>query len=73
MQSNINLSIATTASGMIGGVSKAISEHLTLCSISAQGVIDVGFYAFVSASVGYLAKLGFDSIRRNIKSKKSAR
>jgi len=69
MQSNFSLSITTTASGMIGGVSKAISEHLTVCYISTQGIIDVAFYAVVSASVGYIVKIGFDSMMRKLKSK----
>jgi predicted CDP-diglyceride synthetase/phosphatidate cytidylyltransferase len=70
MQSNLSLSITTTASGMLGGVSKAISEKLTLCAITTQGVIDVAFYALISASVGYLVKVSFDSLKKSINSKK---
>jgi len=72
MQSDISLSIATTTSGVIGGVTKAISAHLTLCSITMQGVGDVSFYALVSASVGYIVKVAFDSLVRKCKSKNQA-
>ncbi len=33
MQGNLSLSFTTTTSGMIGGVSKAVSEHLTIATI----------------------------------------
>ncbi|MEY2964182.1 MAG: hypothetical protein RL754_1443, partial [Bacteroidota bacterium] len=39
--------------GMVGGVGRAIAEQHSLSSISLNGVIDVAFYAVVSASVGY--------------------
>lgn len=73
MQGNVSLSLATTTSGMIGGVSKAVSEHLTIASISAQGIIDVAFYAVISASVGYLVKIAFDSAVKRLKSKKQSK
>jgi hypothetical protein len=70
MQGNIGLSIATTTSGMIGGVTKAVSANLTVLSISFQGIIDVAFYALVSASVGYGVKVGFDRLVKRRKSQK---
>lgn len=73
MQSNLSLSIATTTSGMIGGVSKAVSEQLTIASISTQGIIDVAFYAVISATVGYFVKIAFDSAMRKLKSKKQSK
>jgi hypothetical protein len=33
MQGNLSLSFTTTTSGMIVGVSKAVSEHLTIATI----------------------------------------
>ena len=51
MQHDHSLSLATTASGMVGGVGRAIAEQHSLTSISLHGVIDVAFYAVVSASV----------------------
>ncbi len=64
MQHNLGLSITTTTAGMVGGVSKAVSEHLTLASISLTAMVDVAFYALISASVGYGVKLAFDGLRQ---------
>ncbi|HCS20161.1 MAG TPA: hypothetical protein DIW47_06300 [Bacteroidetes bacterium] len=61
MQHDHSLSIATTVSGMAGGVIRAISEQLAASTISLAGVIDVAFYAVVSASVGYCAKVLLDT------------
>lgn len=63
---NTGLSVMTTASGMVGGVSKAVSAHLTIASISLGGVIDVAFYAVISASVGYCVKLIYDYLLRDV-------
>jgi len=62
MQHDHSLSLATTASGMVGGVSRAIAEQHSLTSISLPGVIDVAFYAVVSASVGYCVKVAWDTL-----------
>lgn len=59
MQHDHSLSLATTASGMVGGVGRAIAEQHSLTSISLHGVIDVAFYAVVSASVGYCVKVAW--------------
>ena len=48
---NTGLSVMTTASGMAGGVSKVVSSHLIIASISLGGIIDVAFYAVISVSV----------------------
>ena len=61
MQHDHSLSLATTASGMVGGVGRAIAEQHSLSSISLHGVIDVAFYAVVSASVGYCVKVAWDT------------
>jgi hypothetical protein len=60
MQHDHSLSLATTA--MVGGVGRAIAEQHSLSSISLHGVIDVAFYAVVSASVGYCVKVAWDTL-----------
>jgi hypothetical protein len=57
-----SLSITTTASGVAGGIARAVSEQVTQTSISIHGIIDVAFYALVSATVGYSIKLILDRI-----------
>jgi hypothetical protein len=62
MQS-IQHTVITTSSGVVGGVSKAVSSGFTICSISIPHLLDVAFYAAVSAFVGYSIKLGIDELR----------
>jgi hypothetical protein len=64
-------SIITTSSGVIGGVTKAVNSGFTLNSISIPHIIDVAFYAAISAFIGYSIKLGFDELRSFIKRKRS--
>ena len=59
-------SIITTSSGMLGGVVKAISSGFTLCRISFPHFIEVVVYAAISAFVGYMVKLGIDTIRNRV-------
>ena len=73
MQNNIGLSLTTTASGMIGGISKAVSSNLNICSISYQNLIELILYASLSASIGYIVKLSLDSFRKYLFTKKSKR
>jgi hypothetical protein len=73
MQHDHSLSIATTASGMVGGVSRALAEQQTLSSISFHGVVDVAFYAVVSASVGYCVKVAWDILYQHYKQRKSGK
>jgi hypothetical protein len=73
MQHDHSLSIATTASGMVGGVSRALAEQQTLSSISLHGIVDVAFYAVVSASVGYCVKVAWDSLYQYYKLRKSGK
>ena len=54
-QIQINSLIATT-SGICGGVGKAISAELILANITFIGIVDVVFYAAISAMVGYGVK-----------------
>lgn len=60
MQHDYSLSLATTVSGMVGGVARVLSEPDSLSSVSLTGVVDVAFYAVVSASVGYCVKVVWD-------------
>jgi len=66
MPYNPSLSLATTASGMLGGVSRAVTEQVPLSSITLSSVIDVIVYAVVSASVGYCVKMALDITRKKI-------
>jgi hypothetical protein len=68
---SIHNSIIATSSGIIGGVAKAINAGFALCSISIPHIIDVAFYAALSAFIGYSIKLGFDELRGFIKRKRS--
>ena len=54
------LSIATTASGLFGGLFKAAADHASATTVSVAGALDVAIYALVSASVGYGVKLTLD-------------
>jgi len=54
------LSLATTTSGLVGGLFKAVADHAAATTVSLAGVVDVAIYAFVSASVGYGVKLTLD-------------
>lgn len=47
-------------SGICGGVGKAISAKLILANITFTGIIDVAFYAAISATVGYGVKKAID-------------
>ena len=53
-------SIIATTSGICGGVGKAISAKLILANITFTGIIDVAFYAAISAMVGYGVKKAID-------------
>ncbi len=68
-QIQINSLVATT-SGICGGVGKAISAKLILANITFIGIIDVAFYAAISAMVGYGVKKAIDKIIHFIKQHK---
>ena len=68
---SLSNSVVTTSSGIIGGVAKAVNSGFTMCSISIPHVLDVAFYAAISAIIGYSIKLGFDEIRNTIKKRRS--
>ncbi|MFH0895395.1 MAG: hypothetical protein V2A54_13245 [Bacteroidota bacterium] len=65
MTQNEQNSIVTTASGVFGGVGRAVSANLT--GVSLDGMLEVAIYAAISAIVGYGVKLGIDKIKRLIK------
>ena len=67
-----SLALATATSGMIGGVTRAVTEEMTLSTISLQGFFDVVFYATVSASVGYGVKRLWDSLVARRKAARTA-
>jgi len=68
-QFQINSLIATT-SGICGGVGKAISAKLILANITFSGMIDVAFYAAISAMVGYGVKKVIDKAVFHLKRQK---
>ncbi len=51
----------TTASGVVGGVSKAISAKPLLLAITLPGLTTVVIYAAASAVVGYVVKKAMDA------------
>lgn len=73
MQHSHSLSFATTASGMLGGLSRAMSEQISLTTITFPGVIDVAVYAVVSASVGYCVKVTMDLISERFRKGKGTK
>ena len=68
-QIQINSLVATT-SGICGGVGKAISAKLILANITFTGMIDVAFYAAISAMVGYGVKKAIDKAAFHLKQRK---
>jgi len=66
MSQNTQNSIITTASGILGGVTKAFSSF-TIASINFHGIVEVAFYAAISAIVGYAVKVCIDFIKRILK------
>lgn len=71
MSHQISLSLATTASGMLGGISRAVTEQVPLTTITLSGVVDVAAYAVVSASVGYCVKVVMDLAHKRISKSKN--
>jgi len=54
----------STASGMAGGIGKALSFNPIFATVSMQAILEVALYAAVSALVGYGVKLMIDLIRK---------
>jgi hypothetical protein len=53
MTHNQITSLIVTASGVFGGVGKAISSYFVLVNITFHGTVELVFYAAVSAVVAY--------------------
>lgn len=68
-ENQINSVIATT-SGLCGGLGKALTAHMVLTNITFQGIIEVAFYAAISALVGYGVKKGIDNLVNRFKKPK---
>lgn len=56
----------TTASGVVGGVSKAISAKPLLIAITLPGLTTVVIYAAASAVVGYVVKKAMDAFSKKL-------
>ncbi|MBU0487428.1 MAG: hypothetical protein KKD31_05695 [Bacteroidetes bacterium] len=68
---SIQKSIITTSSGVVGGVTKAVTSGFTLASVSILQMLDVSVYAAISAMVGYAVKSVFDTIKNRKARRKS--
>jgi len=62
MSQNHENSLIVTFSSVCGGVGKTITSHFFLANITFPGIIEVAFYAGISALVGYGVKKGIDSL-----------
>jgi len=68
-QNQIN-SVIATISGLCGGLGKALTANLVLTNITFQGILEVSFYAAISALVGYGVKKGIDSLVNHFRKRK---
>ena len=64
MTQNDQNSVITTASGICGGLGKAISSNVVLADITLGGIVEVAVYAAISAVVGYGVKVLIDRIKK---------
>ena len=55
-----------TISGLFGGMTKAISSGIILSSITLPHILEIAFYAAISAVIGYVVKLSIDNLRQFI-------
>lgn len=53
-----------TASGVFGGVGKALFNQQIMANITFQGVCDVAVYAAISAVVAYVVKVSIDLLKK---------
>ena len=60
MEQPTHNALFTTASGVVGGVGKAITAKPLLLAITLPGLSTVIIYAVVSAVAGYVVKKGLD-------------
>lgn len=69
MQHHTHTALFTTASGVVGGVGKAISAKPLLMAITLTGLSTVIIYAAASAGVGYVVKKVLDKLSAKISDK----
>jgi hypothetical protein len=67
MEQPTHNALFTTASGVVGGVGKAITAKPLLLAITLPGLSTVIIYAVVSAVAGYVVKKGLDECSFRIK------
>jgi len=66
MQHHTHTALFTTASGVVGGVGKAISAKPLLLAITLSGLSTVIIYAAASAAAGYLVKRILDAASKKL-------
>ncbi len=66
MSQHSHTSIFTTASGGLGGVTKAITAKPILTEITLPGLYNVVIYAAASAAAGYIVKKSMDCVAKRL-------
>jgi hypothetical protein len=66
MQHHTHTALFTTASGVVGGVGKAISAKSLLLAITLPGLSTVIIYAAASAAAGYVVKRISDAASKKL-------
>jgi hypothetical protein len=66
MSQHSHTSIFTTASGVLGGVTKAITVKPILTEITLPGLSNVVIYAAASAAAGYIVKKSMDCVAKRL-------
>jgi hypothetical protein len=66
MSQHSHTSIVTTASGVLGGVTKAITVKPILTEITLPGLSNVVIYAAASAAAGYIVKKSMDCVAKRL-------
>lgn len=70
MSQNHENSVIVTFSSICGGVGKTLTSHFLLINLTFPGIIEVSFYAAISALVGYGVKKGIDRLTAYMKKRK---
>lgn len=66
MSQHSHTSIFTTASGVLGGVAKAVTAKPILTEITLPGLTNVVIYAAASAAAGYIVKKSMDCVAKRL-------
>jgi hypothetical protein len=66
MSQQSHTSIFTTASGVLGGVTKALTAKPILSEITLAGISNVVIYAAASAAAGYIVKKSMDCLAKKL-------